>query len=197
MSRERRRTVAAWILATLLGASDRPVARRPRPGTPSTPCSRRSWRRRSRGTRTSSRCGSPWRRRGTRPDQAGALADPMVVRPLHERRLGPDASASSIMTNARRSWSRRTLPWPGKRGVRAAIAATDEGQVEQQALERGRLAMAAAVRRAYYGLLLARETLELVAEQEQDCARRSRASHARATRWGRARSRTCCAPRSR
>jgi outer membrane protein TolC len=58
------------------------------------------------------------------------------------------------------------LPWPGKRGARAALAATDTGLAEQ-ALERGRLATAAAVRRAYYGLLLARETLELVADQER------------------------------
>jgi outer membrane protein TolC len=58
------------------------------------------------------------------------------------------------------------LPWPGKRGARAAIAASDASLAEQ-ALGRGRLTTAAAVRRAYYGLLLARETLELVAEQER------------------------------
>jgi outer membrane protein TolC len=101
---------------------------------------------------------------GTRPAQAGALADPRASVLYTNDGWGP-SFGDRIMTNLGVMVS-QPLPWPGKRGVRAAIAATDRGLAEQD-LERGRLATAAAVRRAYYGLLLARETLELVTDQER------------------------------
>ena len=58
------------------------------------------------------------------------------------------------------------LPWPGKRRLRGDVAVLEADAVEQQ-LERVRLGVAADVKRAYYGLVLSRELLELVREQEQ------------------------------
>ena len=54
----------------------------------------------------------------------------------------------------------QTLPWPGKRALRAAIAA-QEAVPPQERLERARLSVAAAVKRAYWRLALARESLLL------------------------------------
>jgi outer membrane protein TolC len=59
----------------------------------------------------------------------------------------------------------QTLPWPGKRGLRERIAAQDAvGAAER--LERQRLAVAAGVRRAFWDLVLAEESLRLLREQE-------------------------------
>jgi outer membrane protein TolC len=100
---------------------------------------------------------------GRRPDQAGALADPMASVVYTNDGWSPTLGERDMTTLG--FMVSQPLPWPGKRGARKAFAATDAG-LAAQALERGRLATAAAVRRAYYGLLLARETLELVADQE-------------------------------
>jgi outer membrane protein TolC len=101
---------------------------------------------------------------GRRPDQAGALADPMASVVYTNDGWAPTLGERDMTTLA--FMLQQPLPWPGKRGARAALAATDAGLAEQ-ALERERLATAAGVRRAYAGLLLARETLELVTEQER------------------------------
>jgi outer membrane protein TolC len=58
------------------------------------------------------------------------------------------------------------LPRRGVRGLRGAVAEREADLAEQQ-LERARLAVAAEVKRAYYGLALSQERLELVREQEQ------------------------------
>jgi outer membrane protein TolC len=58
------------------------------------------------------------------------------------------------------------LPRPGARGLLGRLAER-EAQLAEQQLERARLGVAADVKRAYYGLALARERLELVREQEQ------------------------------
>jgi cobalt-zinc-cadmium efflux system outer membrane protein len=58
------------------------------------------------------------------------------------------------------------LPFPGKRGLRGDIASREADQVEQQ-LARARLRIAADVRRAYYGLLLARELQTLTRQQRE------------------------------
>jgi cobalt-zinc-cadmium efflux system outer membrane protein len=100
---------------------------------------------------------------GTRSDQAGALADPMVSVAYTNDGWSPSLG-ESVMSNLAFKVA-QPVPWPGKRSARAALAATDAATAAQQ-LERGRLAVGAAVRRAYYGLILARETLELVDEQE-------------------------------
>jgi outer membrane protein TolC len=57
------------------------------------------------------------------------------------------------------------LPYPGKRRLRGELAARDADQVGQQ-LVRARLSLAAEVERAYFGLVLSRERLSLVDEQE-------------------------------
>ncbi len=59
------------------------------------------------------------------------------------------------------------LPYPGKRGLRGDIASREAGQVEQQAERVGR-SITAAVKRAYYGLLLSRNLLELIRDQEEN-----------------------------
>jgi outer membrane protein TolC len=57
------------------------------------------------------------------------------------------------------------LPWPGKRGLRGELASREADRAEQQ-LARARLGVAAAVKRAYYGLALSRALAALVGEQE-------------------------------
>ena len=58
----------------------------------------------------------------------------------------------------------QTLPYSGKRQLRADLAAAEARQAEP-ALARNRLAIEAAVKRAYYGLLQARELQSLTTEQ--------------------------------
>jgi cobalt-zinc-cadmium efflux system outer membrane protein len=69
-----------------------------------------------------------------------------------------------MMTNLGFMWS-QPLPWPGKRELRSEMAGREAALGERQ-LDRARLGLVAAIRRAYYGLLLARETLGLLQEQE-------------------------------
>jgi outer membrane protein, heavy metal efflux system len=59
------------------------------------------------------------------------------------------------------------LPYPGKRGLRGDIASREAAQVEQQAERVGR-GITAAIKRAYYGLLLSRNLLELIGDQEEN-----------------------------
>jgi outer membrane protein TolC len=58
------------------------------------------------------------------------------------------------------------LPFPGKRRLRGRIAALEADQLDQQ-LARARLAVAAAVRRAYFGLLQSRALADLTREQSE------------------------------
>ncbi|HOG28793.1 MAG TPA: TolC family protein [Vicinamibacterales bacterium] len=58
------------------------------------------------------------------------------------------------------------LPWPGKRGLRADLA-TVQVRMLEPAVERARLGIEAGVKRAYYGLLLARELEAIVTEQRR------------------------------
>jgi outer membrane protein TolC len=60
----------------------------------------------------------------------------------------------------------QALPYSGKRNLRAALAESEARQLEP-ALARARLTLEGAVRRAYYGLVLARERLALTAEQRE------------------------------
>jgi cobalt-zinc-cadmium efflux system outer membrane protein len=99
-----------------------------------------------------------------RPDQAGALPDPMLS-VLYTNDGWGISLGERMMTNLAFVWS-QTLPWPGKRELRSSVAARDADLAEQQRA-RVRLSVAAAVKRAYYGMLLARETLEVVAKQEE------------------------------
>jgi outer membrane protein TolC len=58
------------------------------------------------------------------------------------------------------------LPFPGKRDLRARLAAIDSEQAEQQ-LERARRTVEASLRRAYSGVLQSRALVELTREQEE------------------------------
>lgn len=97
-----------------------------------------------------------------RPVQAAALADPVLgVRYTNEGwspTLGemPDANLALMIS--------QDLPYPGKRRLRGLIATRAADEVEQQ-LVRARLSVAAAVRRAYSGILQARAVVDLTREQ--------------------------------
>ncbi len=99
-----------------------------------------------------------------RPDQARALSDPMLSVVYTNDGWSPSLGTQEMTTLA--FMGSQELPYPGKRRLRGDVAAREADQVEQQ-LERARLGVAAAVKRAYYGLVLSRELLDLVREQEQ------------------------------
>ena len=99
-----------------------------------------------------------------RPEQARALPDPMVSLQYTNDAWKPTLGEREMTTLA--VMASQTLPWPGKRRLRAAVAAQDSFPSKER-LERGRLSVAAAAKRAYWALALARETLLLLAEQEQ------------------------------
>jgi outer membrane protein TolC len=98
-----------------------------------------------------------------RPGQARALADPMLSLVYTNDGWSPSLGRMPMTTLG--FMGSQELPWPGKRGLRGDVLAREADQVEQQ-LERARLDVAAAVTRAYYGLVLSREQLVLVREQE-------------------------------
>lgn len=97
-----------------------------------------------------------------RPAQASAIADPTLgvnyTNAGWSPTLGamPDTNLAVMLT--------QDLPYPGKRRLRGAIAARAADEIEQQ-VERVRLAVAASVRRAYYGLLQALAIADLTREQ--------------------------------
>ena len=99
-----------------------------------------------------------------RPDQARALADPMLSVVYTNDGWSPSLGTQDMTTLA--FMGSQQLPWPGKRRLRGDVAVLEADAVEQQ-LERVRLGVAADVKRAYSGLVLSRELLELVREQEQ------------------------------
>lgn len=100
----------------------------------------------------------------TRPAQEQALPDPTLAVGYTNDGWSPSLGAQ-MMSRLSFMYSQE-LPYPGKRALRGAIAARGADQVERQ-LERARRSLSADVARAYYGLLLARERLELVHEQAQ------------------------------
>jgi cobalt-zinc-cadmium efflux system outer membrane protein len=99
-----------------------------------------------------------------RPAQASSLPDPLLsvsyTNDGWSPSLGtmPDANLAVMAS--------QDLPFPGKRRLRAAVAGLEADQVEQQ-LVRAQLSVAAAVRRSYSGLLLARALLALTNEQAE------------------------------
>jgi len=97
-----------------------------------------------------------------RPAQARALADPMVSVVYTNDGWEPSLGEREMTTLA--FMGSQTLPWPGKRDLRAAVAEKDTTLAKEQ-VERARLTLAAAVKRAFWGLALARQTLELLSEQ--------------------------------
>jgi outer membrane protein TolC len=99
-----------------------------------------------------------------RPAQARALADPMLSVLYTNDGWSPSLGERDMTTLA--FMGSMPLPRRGVRGLRGAVAEREADLAEQQ-LERARLAVAAEVKRAYYGLALSQERLELVREQEQ------------------------------
>lgn len=99
-----------------------------------------------------------------RPAQERSLPDPMLSVGYTNDGWSPSLG-SRIMTRLALMWSQE-LPYPGKLGLRGEIAARGADQAERQ-LDRARRSLGAAAARAYYGLLLAREKLELVREQAE------------------------------
>lgn len=99
-----------------------------------------------------------------RPAQARSLSNPMVSSVYTNDGVSPSLGTQEMTTLAF-MWG-QDLPYPGKRRLRGDILAHEADQVEQQ-LERARLSIAAAVKRAYYALILARDLLDLIGEQEE------------------------------
>jgi outer membrane protein TolC len=99
----------------------------------------------------------------SRPPQARALPDP-VLSVLYVNDGWSPSLGEMPMTTLGLMGS-QALPWPGKRDLRERIAVRD-ADVLAERLERERLGVAAGVRRAFWGLVLARETLVLLREQE-------------------------------
>jgi outer membrane protein TolC len=98
-----------------------------------------------------------------RPDAASALPDPMASVVYTNDDWQPTLGERE-MTTLGFMWS-QTLPWPGKRALRATEAARTADAADQR-VERAGLAVAASVRRAYAALLLARETLAVIDERD-------------------------------
>jgi len=99
-----------------------------------------------------------------RPEQAQALADPMLTTTYTNDGWSPSLGSRDMTTLA--FVVSQELPFSGKRRLRRELSARDAAAVEPQ-LARARLTLVAAVTRAYHGLVLSRELLTLAAEQEQ------------------------------
>lgn len=99
-----------------------------------------------------------------RPAQARSLRDPMLSVVYTNDGLSPSLGREPMTTLG--FMGSQEVPLFGKRGLRASILGLEADEAEQ-ALARTRLSLAASVRRAYYGLALARGLLELIREQEE------------------------------
>lgn len=113
-----------------------------------------------------------------RPAQVEALPDPSLSVPYVNEGLSPSLGSRDFTTLGV-IWT-QDLPYPGKRSLRSQMLSLEADQAEQQ-VERARLAVTAAVRRAYYGLVHTRERLALIEEQGrnwQDIATAARERYA-------------------
>src|SRR3990172_7990867 len=99
-----------------------------------------------------------------RPPQARSLPNPMFLTEYTNDGLSPSLG-SQEMTTLAFMWGQE-VPYAGKRGLRADALARAADQLDQQ-LERVKLSIAAAVKRAYNDLLLSRDLLGLIREQEE------------------------------
>ena len=100
----------------------------------------------------------------TATERARALPDPMVSMTYTNDGWAPTLGSMPMTTLG--FMVSQSLPYSGKRDLRASLAASQARQAEP-ALARARLALEGAVRRAYYGLLLARELQALTADQRE------------------------------
>lgn len=99
-----------------------------------------------------------------RPAQARALPNPSVSVAYTNDGWAPSLGSQDMTTLA--FMASQELPYPGKRSLRGELAAREAALGAQQAarVERG---VTAAVKRAYYGLLLGRELLDVIHDQEE------------------------------
>lgn len=100
-----------------------------------------------------------------RPIQARSLANPMVS--VTYTNDGWSPSLGSMEDSNLAVMASQELPYRGKRGLRGDIASREAGQVAQQA-QRVERSITAGVKRAYYGLLLSRNLLDLIRDQEEN-----------------------------
>lgn len=98
-----------------------------------------------------------------RPAQARSRPDPMLSTLYTNDGWSPSLGTEDMTTLGFMASQELSL-W-GKRGLRGDIATREAGQAGYQA-ERVRRGLTAAVKRAYYGLVLSRHLLELVHDQE-------------------------------
>jgi outer membrane protein TolC len=98
-----------------------------------------------------------------RPAQARSLPNPMFSTVYTNDGWSPSLGTEDMTTLA--FMGSQELPFSGKRRLRGDIASRDAGLAGYQS-ERVRRGLTAAVKRAYYGLLLSRDLLELIHEQE-------------------------------
>jgi outer membrane protein, heavy metal efflux system len=98
-----------------------------------------------------------------RPDQARALADPTVSFTYTNDGWSPTLGERDMTTLG--VMGSQVLTWPGKRRLRGAVAGLEADQAGYQA-DRIRQSLAASVKRAYFGLLLARQLQAVIHEQE-------------------------------
>jgi cobalt-zinc-cadmium efflux system outer membrane protein len=99
-----------------------------------------------------------------RPVQVRSLPNPMLSVGYTNDGWAPTLGSREMTTLA--IVASQELPYPGKLRLRGAIA-ENEARETEQAVARARLGIAAGVKRAYAGLLLARELLVL-AHQKQE-----------------------------
>jgi outer membrane protein, heavy metal efflux system len=100
----------------------------------------------------------------TWPEQAKALPDPMLSALYVNDGWSPSLGERDMTTLG--LMGSQTLPWPGKRSLREEIAARDAVPPAER-LERQRLSVAAGVRRSFWSLVLAEESLGVLREQEE------------------------------
>jgi outer membrane protein TolC len=98
-----------------------------------------------------------------RPVQASSLANPMLSVDYTNDGWSPSLGSMEMTTLG--VMASQELPYPGKRALRGDIAVREASQVQQQAERVGR-GITADVKRAYYALLLSRNLLELIGDQE-------------------------------
>jgi outer membrane protein, heavy metal efflux system len=99
-----------------------------------------------------------------RPEQARALPDPTLSFTFTNDGWSPSLGERDMTTLG--IVGSQVLPWPGKRRLRGAVSILEADQAALRA-ERTRLSLTAAVKRAYFGLLLARQLQALIHEQEE------------------------------
>jgi outer membrane protein, heavy metal efflux system len=100
-----------------------------------------------------------------RPAQARALPDPTLSFNYTNDGWSPTLGEREMANLA--VMASQVLTWPGKRRLRGSVSALEADQAALVA-ERVRLGLVAEVKRAYYGLVLARELTALVHEQEEN-----------------------------